>query len=43
MEVIIDPIAKDILEAELSPDRFIRETNNGDNQIYIMKFIMIIV
>jgi hypothetical protein len=36
MKVIIDPVAKNILEAELSPDKFIRETNNGNNHIYII-------
>jgi len=36
MKVIIDPIEKDVLLAELSPDKFIRDTNNGDNKIYII-------
>ena len=36
MKVIIDPVEKNILEAELSADKFIRDTNNGDNQIYII-------
>ena len=36
MEKIIDPIAKNILESELTKDKFIRDTNNGDNQIYII-------
>ncbi len=36
MENIIDPIPTSILEAELSDNRFVRETNNGDNEIYII-------
>ena len=36
MKEIVEPVAKNILEAELSSDKFIRETNNGDNQIYII-------
>ncbi len=36
MQKIIDPVAVNILEAELSKERFVRETNNGDNEIYII-------
>lgn len=36
MEEIIKEISKDILEAELTKDKFIRVTNNGDNEIYII-------
>lgn len=36
MEKIINPIAKDVLDSELTKDKFIRNTNNGDNQIYII-------
>ena len=36
MERIIDPIDKNILEAELSAERFVRNTNNGENEIYII-------
>ncbi|MBA3971746.1 MAG: GNAT family N-acetyltransferase, partial [Bacteroidetes bacterium] len=36
MKAIVEPIAVNILEAELSQDKFIRETNNGDNHIYII-------
>lgn len=36
MQAIIEPISKDILETELTPDKFIRVTNNGDNEIYII-------
>ena len=36
MQNIIDPIAKRVLEAELTADKFIRDTNNGENKIYII-------
>lgn len=36
MEDIIEPIDKKIIEAELTPDKFVRKTNNGDNEIYII-------
>jgi len=36
MENIIDPVAKNVLESELTADKFIRDTNNGDNKIYII-------
>ncbi len=36
MQNIIEPIAKNILEAELSKERFVRNTNNGENEIYII-------
>jgi hypothetical protein len=36
MEVIIEPIAKHIIEAELTSDKFVRVTNNGNNEIYII-------
>jgi len=36
MQNIIDPIPTNILQAELSNQRFVRDTNNGDNQIYII-------
>ena len=32
---IIDPVATDILKSELTPDKFLRETNKGGNYIYI--------
>jgi hypothetical protein len=35
-ENIIDPIAKEIIESELTRERFVRITNNGDNEIYII-------
>jgi Acetyltransferase (GNAT) domain len=33
---LIEPIPREILESELNPDRFIRKTNKGDNEIYIV-------
>ncbi len=36
MQKIIEPISKDVLEAELSNERFVRDTNNGENEIYII-------
>ncbi len=36
MKTIIPPIDKQLLEAELSNDRFLRETNNGNNEIYLV-------
>ncbi|MGQ0827271.1 MAG: GNAT family N-acetyltransferase [Bacteroidota bacterium] len=36
MEKIINPIEKKVLEAELTANKYIRETNNGDNKIYII-------
>lgn len=35
MEKIIDPVATELLEAELTPDKFLRHTNKGNNHIYI--------
>jgi Acetyltransferase (GNAT) domain len=36
MEALIPAISKEILESELNDDRFIRETNNGNNRIYVV-------
>lgn len=36
MEAIIEPLATHILEAELTSDKFVRVTNNGNNEIYII-------
>lgn len=35
-EKIIDPIPVDLIEKELTPDRFLRKTNKGGNEIYIV-------
>lgn len=36
METIIDKIPREALKAELNRERFVRKTNNGDNEIYII-------
>jgi hypothetical protein len=36
MEPIIDPVPVAILEKELNRDRFLRTTNNGSNELYII-------
>lgn len=33
---IIDPIDTALIEAELTPERFLRRTNKGDNEIYVV-------
>lgn len=33
---IIDPIPQDLIEAELTEQRFLRDTNKGNNKIYII-------
>lgn len=35
MEKLIDPIPLHIIESELTPDKFVRHTNYGNNEIYI--------
>jgi hypothetical protein len=36
METIIDPVDKNLLLKELNDDTFLRDTNNGNNEIYIV-------
>ncbi len=36
LDYIIDPISLDVLEAELTQERFVRKTNKGDNEIYVL-------
>lgn len=36
MKDIIAPVSKDALLAELTPDKLMRKTNKGDNEIYII-------
>jgi hypothetical protein len=36
MQEIIAPVDVKIIESELTRDRFVRETNNGNNEIYII-------
>jgi len=38
MQPIIPPVEKALLEAELTPDKFVRKTNNGNNLIYIFDY-----
>jgi len=33
---IIDPVDVSLIEAELTPERFLRKTNKGGNHIYIL-------
>ena len=36
MEKIIDPVETSLIESELTPDKKLRTTNKGDNEIYIV-------
>jgi len=36
MKEVIAPIDKKLIEKELTPDKFLRNTNNGGNQLYIV-------
>jgi hypothetical protein len=36
METIINPVDKNLLKKELNKDTFLRDTNNGNNEIYIV-------
>ncbi len=36
MQKIIDPIDKQLVESELTEDKFVKNTNNGGNEIYIV-------
>lgn len=36
MEPIINPVGKELIIAELSSDKFLRHTNKGRNEIYIV-------
>ncbi len=35
-EQIIDPVSPQLLKGELTPDRFLRKTNKGGNEIYVV-------
>lgn len=35
-EQIINPIPLELIEAELTPERFLRHTNKGNNHIYVV-------
>lgn len=36
MKPLIEPVDKELLEKELTPDRFLRDTNNAGNKIYVL-------
>jgi len=38
MKDIIDPIDKRLIEKELTPEKFLRKTNNGGNELYIINY-----
>jgi Acetyltransferase (GNAT) domain len=38
MQVIIDPIHRDLLKQELTAERYVRKTNFGGNQIFIVDY-----
>src|ERR1035437_8426990 len=38
MKEIIAPISRDLIEAELTPEKFQRKTNKADNEIYILTY-----
>jgi len=35
---LIPPVARELLKAELTPERFLRYTNNGDNLVYLVNY-----
>ncbi|HPN22114.1 MAG TPA: hemolysin, partial [Tenuifilaceae bacterium] len=35
MKHIIEPVDKKLILAELTPERFVRHTNNANNELYI--------
>ena len=38
MQEIIEAVDRNLLEAELTPDKFVRHTNSGNNEIYIVSY-----
>lgn len=36
MEKILEPVSKELLASELTPDKMVRRTNKADNEIYII-------
>lgn len=38
MQNIIDPVARQLIESELNSERFLRPTNNGNNEIYLVNW-----
>lgn len=39
MDAIISPVERDALRQELAKERFVKKTNNGDNEIYILSAV----
>ena len=35
MKKIIEPVDRPLIEAELTPDKFLRKTQNGGNELYV--------
>lgn len=35
---LIPPVARELIKAELTPERFLRYTNNGDNLVYLVDY-----
>ena len=38
MEEIIQPVSREVLKAELTPERYLRSTNKSNNEIYIVTY-----
>jgi hypothetical protein len=38
MQEIIDPVDRSLIEKELTPERFVKQTNSGNNEIYIVSY-----
>ena len=38
MQAIIPPVSKELLKAELTPERRLRSTNKAGNEIYIITY-----
>jgi hypothetical protein len=38
MKEVIDPIERDLLKSELTKDKFLRQTNKGNNELYIVTY-----
>ncbi len=38
MQEIIDAVDRSVLEKELTPDKFVKKTNSGNNEIYIVSY-----
>jgi hypothetical protein len=38
MQNVIDPVSRELIEAELNTERFLRQTNNGNNEIYVVNW-----